>query len=800
MPCARPGGETPVRDAGNARGVEIRPRTCDSGKESACASRHPGGIAAPAPTQGNPMERNDSPDNLDIAKLFENQTFFEPDWARTPPSNPYVDREDAPREPFRPGRDERPGRDRRGPRRDGERRPGGFRRDGDRPPRRDGDRPQRRDGERPFRRDGDRPPRREGDRPFRHDGEKRGFRRDGERRPPAEPLFLKFSFFPDRATLTTIADNIRATGRVFSLVALAKLFLSHENSYSVKIERLAKAEPRPDRRGAEKPAAAEAPAEEAAPAGEAEEKKPAEAPTLCQCLVCKRVFRSLPKAETHVFSAHLEEFFDVERVENPQPASPVSCVARCGLTGELLGPPNSHHYTTRLHEIWKSRFSSMLWTDYLSRVQLLRDEESLEKWKEQAKFKTVYRLKAEAPKKAEDKPAEKPADGAAEAEGAPEEAPAEAAAESEAAAPAADAREEMTRAQAEEWTKAHRRSQLLRISPRCILSGAQTGEIDDPAIRNAYARERAREDRFPLTLLLALRTALKRMRLHIFKLGGRETFVSAVEPKYFSLDTLPEDERRVVGVILASGEEKATRRAVLAALAPDKAEDSQEALELLGTIRKLTQAGHVLLFEDGSLKALVRAEPPKPAEIPAEEAGKAPETAEKPAGEAEKAEIPSENGEKEAEKPTETAENAPETPARPEIPDGLPAPAELCGENAALQTEIDGIVARNDELLAKIAEKPSKKPAEGAGKAPEAPARPEIPADLPAPAALCGENAALQTEIDGIVARNDALLAKIAEKPVENAGNPAETAEKPAEPAEKPAEGPAEPPQAEENA
>lgn len=664
------------------------------------------------------MERQDSPDNIDLASLFGTRPLFEPDWARTPPANPYAGREDIPGDSFRSGRDDRFSRDRRGPRRDGTPREGGFRREDGRKPFRDGPRkPFRRDGDRPeggFRRDGERKPFRDGERkPFR-DGDRRPFRRDGAPRPPAEPLFLKFSFFPDRATLATISENIRATGRVFSLVSLAKLFLSHENSYSVKIERLAEAEPRPGRPLPEKPAAADKPAEAPADGAAA---KPAAAPTLCQCLVCKRVFRSLPKAEAHVFSAHLEEFFDVERIENPSSDAPVSCVAKCGMTGELLGPPNSHAYTARLHEIWKTKFPTMLWTDYLSRVQVLRDEESIAAWKEQARFRTVYRPKAEAPKKAEDKPAEKPAEGAAEeapAEGAPAGADAPAAeAAPEAATPAAAAREEMTRAQAEEWTRAHRRSQLLRISPRCILTGAQTGEIDDPAIRNAFAREKAREERFPLTLLLALRTALKRMRLHVFKLGGRETWVSAVEPKHFAADALDGEEKRVVEAVLSPAEGKATRRGVLAALAPDKAEDSPEALAILDTIRKLTQAGNLLLFEDGTLKALVRAEPPKPAGQPAE-------TAEKTVEEAEKAEIPPENGEK-------TAGNAPEA-AEPE-----PNPAEEAGQPAE-SAGIPPETAEKPELPAENGDATT-------GPAPEAPETAPQPAAEAADAPSAEENA-----------------------------------------------------------
>ena len=260
---------------------------------------------------------------------------------------------------------------------------------------------------------------------------------------------------------------------------------------------------------------------------------------------------------------------------------------------------------------------------------------------------------------------------------------------------AAAAREEMTRAQAEEWTRAHRRSQLLRISPRCILTGAQTGEIDDPAIRNAFAREKAREERFPLTLILALRTALKRMRLHVFKLGGRETWVAAAEPKYFSLDTLAGEEKRVVEAVLSPAEGKATRRGVLAALAPDKAEDSPEALAILGTIRKLTQAGHVLLFEDGTLKALVRAEPPNPAENPAETPEKAPETPEKapetaenPAEEVAKAPETAKNPSETAEKPAEEAEK-PEISAEPaENPPGTaPQPAAEAADAPAAEED-----------------------------------------------------------------------------------------------------------------
>jgi hypothetical protein len=542
---------------------------------------------------------------------------FTPEWARTPPTNPYAGREDwgeRPESPRggHPGGGRRPG----GPRRDG----GGKGRPGFRGPRedrrRDGDRDARRRPEGGFsRRPRDGAPGGRGDRGRREGRPDDRRREDGRGRFPFRPrehLDVRVTFLPDRDCLSRVVEDIRVTGRAFPLLDIAKKFLAREDLYQVKLElgapdwRKKPSEKKPAAGGTEAPEAA--PAAEAAAAPEA----PAKPKTLCQCLVCKRVFRTRANAEAHAVSAHLDRFFDKEELSVEPPQGEFTCVARCGLSGELLGPPNQHGYNERIQEIWSSRYPHMSRGEYLSRIETLRDPDLLEKWKDSMRTKVVYRLKAEPPKKAakpekaegEAKAEEAPAVPAPEAaEGA--EAPAAEAPEAASAAepapeaPAEDTRPTFSRRQAEEWARANRMSHLVRESARCLMPGAVSRQFDDGALRGAVGGAWVRESRFPLTLSLSLRPAFRHMHLHLFKLGGRETYVSAIAPlpvDFAGLDGVS----REIGAYLQANPGK-SRRELLEALRPGMAADSEEATALLSLVSKHISEGNIVCLFDGTL-------------------------------------------------------------------------------------------------------------------------------------------------------------------------------------------------------
>ena len=542
---------------------------------------------------------------------------FVPTWARKPPENPYVGREDERGDDRgRPGRrDERRGPfgargggERRGPRPDGPR-PGGPRLGGPRPggPRPEGGFRRSPGGPRP---EGSGPRREGGDRLARprFGDDRRGPRRD-DRRPPRETLprlDVRVSFLPDRERLALVVRDIQASRRAFPLIEIANRFLGREDLYLVKLE-----------------LATPAAAPEGAPRA-----------TLVQCLECKRVFRNRANAEAHLLNDHLDKFFAVEETEVEPPTGVFTCVARCRLSGTVLGPPNYHGYNEKIQELWAARFAHMSKAEYLGHVETVRDEALVEQWKDSLRKKTVYRLK-EVP-------------------------------EGQEAAP-------MSRAEAQDWMRAGKLNPMLRESARCLLPGPQSRKFDDGSLRSAVSLAWQKETRFPFTLSLALRPAFRHMHLHLFKVNARETYVTAVAPMPVDKATAPAIVKEIVDHLEAHA--GATRQQVLEGMRPGANPESAEAAELLLHLNNLIANGGVIEFFNGTL-VLPRAgarpadKPPAAETAPAADAAEEAVAADGPAAE-EIAEIEvaaeAEPAVEAVAAPAETAEPPVEVPAAPEV-------------------------------------------------------------------------------------------------------------------------------------
>ena len=476
---------------------------------------------------------NGAPEKPELSLDFD----FTPTWARKPPENPYLGRaERAPGREDRPGRggERRGGFDRRGPRPEG-----GFRRPGgpgsmDRRPRPGGER-----GARPGRGDDRRDRRRED-----------GGRRPGPPRESLPRLNVQVSFLPDRERLALVVRDIQASRRAFPLIEIASRFLSREDLYLVKLELPPPAEGQPRQ-------------------------------TLVQCLECKRVFRVRANAEAHVLNDHLDKHFTVEETEVEPPAGNFACVARCGLSHVLLGPPNYHGYNEKIQELWASRFAHMSKAEYLGHIETVRDETLVAQWKDSLRKQTVYRLK-EAPEGQEVKA--------------------------------------LTKAEAQDWMRTGKVNPLLRESGRCLLPGTLAKKFDDPALRTSVSLALQKENRFPFTLSLALRPAFRHMRLHLFKQNARETYVTAVLPKPVDLATAPAIVKEIVAFLEAHA--GAMRQQVLDGLRPGVDPESPEAAELLLHLNNLVATGGVIELFNATLVL------PKPAMRPEAKPSGRPETAE----------------------------------------------------------------------------------------------------------------------------------------------------------------------------
>ena len=486
---------------------------------------------------------------------------------------------------------------------------------------------------------------------------------------------VDIAFLPDRERLNLVVSDIKASRRAFPLIDIASRFLEREDSHLLKLEF-----PKPKT--------------------ETEPRR-----NFFQCRECKRVFTTRAAAEAHVLATHMDLFFVTEEVDAPPPSGTFTCVAKCGFSGELLGPPNFHAYNEKINELWSTRFSNIPKAEYLSRIITVRDEAAIEDWKKSVSRKTVYRLKLKQP--AAPAPAETPAPESAAVPEAP--APEAAAAEAPAAetpapepAPAAPAEpaapllgDPIDKSAAQDWVREHELAQLIRESPRCMVPDVQARRWDDPSLRATVDSARFRERQFPFTLAMALRPAFRHMHLHLFKINARETYVTAILPVPFDEASAAPIDREIVA-FLRSEKGPFTRKTLLEALRPGIAPESPEATDILRHILDLITHGVIAELHTGSLflpnlhpvppppTTLPGAEKPaddKPAEAPAETpAAEAP--AEAPAEAAEEPAVPEVPSVPDVPSPEPTAEPAPEPAAEPAAEPAPEPPAEPAPEPA----------------------------------------------------------------------------------------------------------------------
>lgn len=432
---------------------------------------------------------------------FVLQLDFVPTWARKPAENPYGTSE------FPAYREERSSRPDRRDRRSG----GDFRRGSG------GGKPAGR-GPAPARGGADR--------------DHRDRRSAGDRRtlvpPPRVQLPLELSFIPERQQLSAVVRQLHATQKAYPLAYLAGLFLGRPEGHLVKVE------VKPGRDG--QPAL-----------------------KLFQCTKDGAVFQDLEALKAHAIHHHLSEFFDEQDVEVEPPNGQFTCVGRCRLSGELLGPPNYHGYQERLLDLHRRRFGHLRIDEYRNQVEMVRDPAVVEQWKEGCRRQKVYRLK-----------------GQTEGEGLKRD-------------------EAVARFLQEQWNGLH------RVGTRFMIPAAAVRTMDAGPLRRQLEEAWNRENRFPLSLMLALRPAFKRMRLHLFKAGRGETFVTAIVPKPLDAEHAVDELRAML--LLIREHPGWNRAALVDHLQPGLAHDSEEAGRLLSPLRWLIEKGHVIEFFNGTLSA-----------------------------------------------------------------------------------------------------------------------------------------------------------------------------------------------------
>jgi hypothetical protein len=378
---------------------------------------------------------------------------------------------------------------------------------------------------------------------LRRPDERRDFRPVREALPP---LPLEIRVLPDQKALGAVIRKIQTSHRAYPLRDIARLFLDNDSAYQIRIE---------------------------PPKGEAL--------PLFQCKVCSIPALSEEEIRAHVLATHLGEFFDVSEIETDPPAGNFVCVARCGLSGELLGPPNHHSYSTRVQEMLRTRFASMGAEAYRARIEMVRDPEAVNQWRESCRKKTVYRRKRPAAAAAPE-PAEPAPEGAAPAA-------------AEAEVPLGPA---MERAAAEMVFQREILPEQILCVKHMVCPAAAVRRTPSPRLLETVRETMNRELRFPASLFFALRGAFRHRALHLFRASSERgpEFVVVRAPTALDASHVVSELRQVLEYINQTP--GCTRQELLHALAGG---DEAHVAHLATQLNTLVEKAHVIEFYNGVL-------------------------------------------------------------------------------------------------------------------------------------------------------------------------------------------------------
>src|SRR6478736_5554953 len=313
-----------------------------------------------------------------------------------------------------------------------------------------------RPGSKPDGRHGGRTPKAEGTR--RHDSDRGKNRRPPDRaaQAPPKPFEGTIRFLPRQNVFENVVAQINSGSVAYSLFVLARLFLEKAGRYEVRLT-----------------AKAEAPFFQLGEDGE---------------VSVDREF-----LERNAFRFGQRNFYQVNVVETDPIKGNFSNVARCRLSGTLLGPTNHHSYQPQLRSLYEQRFSRRFsFADYQRQIEIVSDPAVVEQWKEQARNVTTYHVKNAEP-----------------------------------------AQSFSNSADAERHFRQNYLPALLREANEITINGVLSRRLPDRRLGRAIEDAWAQETRSPAKMMQELAGGLRRAGLNIFRHRRGMLFVSPVRAKAF---------------------------------------------------------------------------------------------------------------------------------------------------------------------------------------------------------------------------------------------------------------------------
>jgi hypothetical protein len=434
-------------------------------------------------------------------------------------------------------------------------------------------------------------------------------------RGPYESPYYDTGFYPEDTSFAALAKTIRASYRTIELFEIARTVVAKNDRFIVVLTR------KSERTGAGK--------------------KP-----LYISVPDGLPFESEEVVVNHVMSQHLGMFFETAEVEVDPPKGNYQVINRCGVTGELLGPPNYHLYNQIAQKHFETKVQRMSSEAFRARIESVRDPEVVAQWLEKMKKVTRFTWKnaeATAPVKSEKTESSEASASETDAPvvvaeataldpnevveptvGNPSvttvDAPVETAAEvsTDAEAPVVVSFDSIDEARSHLLSQA--RDRIFKTVETARFHGRLIETLPAGEIRAAVEGELERQRRFPLDTANGLRGRLRREHFTIFKKGSKGvSYVCAVKRKFrIPGQTFSDSIGSLITFIEAHPMVKASELTTKyldihvpaavptedATLAKDlTAEQRDKFTRMQGNLRWLVMEGYVTEFIDGRLFA-----------------------------------------------------------------------------------------------------------------------------------------------------------------------------------------------------
>jgi len=362
----------------------------------------------------------------------------------------------------------------------------------------------------------------------RRDSDRANIRRSPDRvaQAPPKPFEGTIRFLPRQSVFENVVAQIKSSSVAYSLFVLARLFLEKPGRYEVHITAKAEA-------------------------------------LLYQLGEAGGISVDREFLERNAFWFAQRDFYQVNVVESDPIKGNFSNVARCRLSGVLLGPTNHHAYQPQLRSLYEQRFSRrMSFADYQRQIEIVSDPAVVERWKEEArKITTFVTVREQTPLTFS------------------------------------------SAAEAERHFRSHYFQELIRNVDDVTIGGTSSRSLPDRILNRAIEQAWVRETRSPSNIMQELASRFRQNGLHIFRHRRGMLFVSPIRVRAFvhehagvspSVNAILEAVSATAGI---------NRKQLFETLTDNGTSEDAEPrrLALASDLRWLISEGYVIEFNDGSL-------------------------------------------------------------------------------------------------------------------------------------------------------------------------------------------------------